>query len=98
MATSRCSSIISLLAPKAKGDSAKSRIATRDKLIETPVGREAQRKRPAIGLLHSLAGRQMRAAILLPASFVRFGALRAFLAVADGFQMIRGDAQLYQEV
>src|SRR5580700_2120813 len=98
MATSRCSSIISLLAPKAKGDSAKSRIATRDKLIETPVGREAQRKRPAIGLLHSLAGRQMRAAVLLPASFVRFGTLRALLAVADGLEVIGGDAQLDQKI
>src|SRR5277367_2327253 len=98
MATSRCSSIISLLAPKAKGDSAKSRMATRDKLIKTPVGREAPRKRPAISLLHSLAGRQMRAAVLLPASFVGVGTLRAFLTVADGFQVIGGDAQLDQEV
>src|SRR5271166_5856224 len=98
METSRCSSNISLLAPKAKGDSAKSRMATRDKLIETPVSRRGATDAPLVDLLHLLAGRQMRAAVLLPASFVGFGTLRALLAVADGLQAIGGDAQLHQEI
>src|ERR1700722_5921073 len=40
----------------------------------------------------------MGAAVLLPAILARFRALRALLAIADGFQAIRGDALLYQEI
>jgi len=42
--------------------------------------------------------REMRAPVFLPAGFVRFGAHRALLAVADGFQTVGWDAELHQEL
>src|SRR5580692_1431722 len=40
---------------------------------------------------------EMRAAVFLPALLVVVGTLRAFLAVADGLQLIAGNTQLHQE-
>src|SRR5579872_2862871 len=40
----------------------------------------------------------MGAPVLLPAGFVRFGALRPFFAVADGPQFVGGNPELHQEV
>ena len=45
-----------------------------------------------------LPGREVHAAVLLPARLVVVGALRTFLAVADGLQLVAGNAQLDQEV
>ena len=41
---------------------------------------------------------EVRAAVLLPAGLVVVGALRTFLAVADGLQLVAGNTQLDQEV
>src|SRR5580700_3147332 len=104
--------MISLLAPKANGDSAKNTTATREKLIShSCVSRDALRHAPrdllqltalTAAILPAgcwlLRGPQMRTTVLLPAIFARFGALRTLLTVADGLQTIRRDAQLHQEV
>ena len=45
-----------------------------------------------------LPGREVGAAILLPAGFVGFGALRTLLAVADRLQPVGGNSELHQEI
>src|SRR5579862_8634186 len=45
-----------------------------------------------------LPGGEVRAAVLLPARLVMVGALRTFLAVADGLQLISGNAELREEL
>src|SRR5579862_5636914 len=97
-ATSRCSSMISLLAPNAKGERAKNTIATRDKLISDSCSPRDASETPRGSISSLLSGRQMRAAVLLPAILGRLGALRPLLAVANGFQAIGRDAQLHQEI
>ena len=41
-----------------------------------------------------LTGRKVDAPVLLPAGFVLLGALRAFLAIADGLHPVGGDAEI----
>src|SRR5690348_14904506 len=45
-----------------------------------------------------LPGREMRAAVLLPAILGGFGTLRPLLAIADGLYAVARDPQLHQEV
>src|ERR1700692_3762237 len=49
-------------------------------------------------LFHLLRRRQMRAAIALVTGLGGVGAHRAILAIADGADLIRGHAQLHEEV
>src|ERR1035441_2288446 len=62
-------------------------------LLENKDGRDARPLPPRLFFVHEVA-----AAVLLPAAFVRLGAERLFLAVADGFDAIAGDSSLDERI
>ena len=45
-----------------------------------------------------LRGHEVDAPVLLPAGFLLFGALRTFLAIADGLQPVGGNAESLEKV
>src|SRR5258708_7562739 len=89
-ATSRWSSIISLLAPNERGIAARRIQVMPASFIDSSFER-GQVWRPVL-----LAHREMGAPVLLITIFVRVGALRFLLAVADLAQLAGGHAELNQ--
>src|ERR1035441_7800457 len=105
IATSRDNSTISLLAAKVReGQIKRAGNSVRQKIIGSPHERDGWAVPPVAdgpGLpgpyLILLPGGEVRAAVLLPARLVVIGALRTFLAVADGLQLVARNTQLGQE-
>src|SRR5580704_8552184 len=105
MATSRDNSTISLLAANVReGQTKRTGNSLRQNVIGSPGERDGW-PAPPVANGPELSGPypillprgEMRAAVLLPARFVLVGTLRTLLAVADGFQLFAGNAQLRQE-
>src|ERR1017187_2900519 len=105
-AKSLCNSTISLLAAKVKeGQIKRAGNSVRQKVIGSPHERDGWAV-PPVADGRVLPGPypillpcgEVRAAVLLKARLVVVGALRTFLAVADGLQLVARNPQLGQEV
>src|SRR5271166_2413323 len=64
----------------------------------SPPGAARTGETPGTPLSPLLFVHEVTAAVLLPATFVRFGAERLFFAVTDGFDAIAGDSSLDERI